>query len=80
ERACSRRRYGRGRQSAGSDDHCSWKLKYAYDFAGLGMPGLTSAVSYISGKTDLTKVDPQSRNAIFDNLEALKAAGKALIY
>lgn len=25
-------------------------------------------------------VDPQSRNAIFDNLEALKAAGKALIY
>nr|WP_277934011.1 OprD family porin [Pseudomonas sp. MONT-RG-20F-R14-05] len=39
----------------------SWKLKYAYDFAGLGMPGLTSAVSYISGKTDLTKVDPNSR-------------------
>lgn len=25
-------------------------------------------------------VDPQSRNAIFDNLEALKARGKALIY
>lgn len=25
-------------------------------------------------------VDPQSRNAIFDHLEALKAAGKALIY
>src|SRR3954469_5579603 len=25
-------------------------------------------------------VDPQSRNAIFDNLETLKAAGKALIY
>lgn len=25
-------------------------------------------------------VDPQSRNAIFDNLERLKAAGKALIY
>jgi ABC-2 type transport system ATP-binding protein len=25
-------------------------------------------------------VDPQSRNAIFDNLEALKAAGKALVY
>ncbi|MBW8892057.1 MAG: ABC transporter ATP-binding protein, partial [Burkholderiales bacterium] len=25
-------------------------------------------------------VDPQSRNAIFDNLELLKAAGKALIY
>ncbi|MCF5061342.1 outer membrane porin, OprD family [Pseudomonas syringae] len=39
----------------------SWKLKYAYDFGGLGVPGLSSAVSYISGKTDLTKVDPQSR-------------------
>jgi ABC-2 type transport system ATP-binding protein len=25
-------------------------------------------------------VDPQSRNAIFDNLEALKARGKALLY
>jgi ABC-2 type transport system ATP-binding protein len=25
-------------------------------------------------------VDPQSRNAIFDNIEALKAAGKALLY
>ena len=25
-------------------------------------------------------VDPQSRNAIFDNLEALKASGKALLY
>jgi ABC-2 type transport system ATP-binding protein len=25
-------------------------------------------------------VDPQSRNAIFDNLEALRAAGKALVY
>ncbi|WP_411381113.1 OprD family porin [Pseudomonas sp. MPB26] len=39
----------------------SWKLKYAYNFGGLGLPGLTSAVSYISGKTDLSKVDPQSR-------------------
>jgi ABC-2 type transport system ATP-binding protein len=25
-------------------------------------------------------VDPQSRNAIFDNLEALRAAGKAIVY
>jgi ABC-2 type transport system ATP-binding protein len=25
-------------------------------------------------------VDPQSRNAIFDNLEALRARGKALLY
>ncbi|KAF1009343.1 MAG: Porin D [Pseudomonas fluorescens] len=39
----------------------SWKLKYAYDFSGLGFPGLTSTVSYISGKTDLTKVNPNSR-------------------
>lgn len=39
----------------------SWKLKYAYDFADWGFPGLTSAVSYISGKTDLTKVTPNSR-------------------
>ena len=39
----------------------SWKLKYAYDFAGLDMPGLTSAVSYSRGELDLTKVDPDSR-------------------
>lgn len=39
----------------------SWKLKYAYDFAGLGFPGLTSAVSYSRGELDLSKVDPQSR-------------------
>ncbi|ROM97316.1 OprD family porin [Pseudomonas brassicacearum] len=39
----------------------SWKLKYAYDFAGVGVPGLTSAVSYSRGTLDLTKVDPNSR-------------------
>ncbi|WP_150802196.1 OprD family porin [Pseudomonas fluorescens] len=38
----------------------SWKLKYAYDFTGLGLPGLTSAVSYSRGELDLSKVDPQS--------------------
>ncbi|WP_173859984.1 MULTISPECIES: OprD family porin [Pseudomonas] len=38
----------------------SWKLKYAYDFAGVGVPGLTSAVSYSRGTLDLTKVDPNS--------------------
>jgi hypothetical protein len=38
----------------------SWKLKYAYDFVGLGLPGLTSAVSYSRGELDLTKVDPDS--------------------
>ncbi|MEN5092014.1 OprD family porin [Pseudomonas protegens] len=39
----------------------SWKLKYAYDFAGVGLPGLTSALSYSRGELDLTKVDPASR-------------------
>ncbi|WP_207286071.1 OprD family outer membrane porin [Pseudomonas sp. FW300-N2A2] len=39
----------------------SWKLKYAYDFIGLGLPGLTSAVSYSRGELDLTKADPDSR-------------------
>ncbi|WJM98279.1 OprD family porin [Pseudomonas defluvii] len=38
----------------------SWKLKYAYDFAGLDVPGLTSVVSYSRGELDLTKVDPNS--------------------
>ncbi|WP_415771294.1 OprD family porin [Pseudomonas sp. LB3P38] len=38
----------------------SWKLKYAYDFVGLGLPGLTSAMSYSRGELDLTKVDPDS--------------------
>ncbi|OMQ34560.1 porin [Pseudomonas putida] len=38
----------------------SWKLKYAYDFVGLGLPGLTSALSWSRGKLDLTKVDPDS--------------------
>ncbi len=39
----------------------SWKLKYAYDFRGLGLPGLTSAISWSRGELDLTKVDPGSR-------------------
>ncbi|UCZ83567.1 OprD family porin [Pseudomonas sp. L5B5] len=39
----------------------SWKLKYVYDFAGLGLPGLTSGLSYSRGELDLTKVDPGSR-------------------
>jgi hypothetical protein len=33
----------------------SWKLQYAYDFVGWGMPGLTSTVSYTRGTMDLTK-------------------------
>ena len=39
----------------------SWKLKYAYDFVGLGLPGLTSAVSYSRGELDLTQANPNSR-------------------
>lgn len=38
----------------------SWKLKYAYDFAGAGLPGLTSALSYSRGTLNLSKVDPDS--------------------
>jgi hypothetical protein len=30
-------------------------LQYAYDFAGWGMPGLTSSLSYTRGTMDLTK-------------------------
>ncbi|QXI29492.1 OprD family porin [Pseudomonas vanderleydeniana] len=39
----------------------SWKLKYAYDFAGLGLPGLTSAISYSRGTLDLSSADQGSR-------------------
>ncbi|MNI74865.1 Porin D precursor [compost metagenome] len=35
----------------------SWKLQYGYDFAGLGMPGLSTTVSYSRGEADLTKAD-----------------------
>uniref|UniRef100_UPI00403875DE OprD family porin n=1 Tax=Pseudomonas bambusae TaxID=3139142 RepID=UPI00403875DE len=33
----------------------SWKLQYIYDFAGWGLSGLTSSISYIRGTMDLTK-------------------------
>ena len=38
----------------------SWKLQYDYDFAGLGLAGLTTTVSYSHGELDLTKADPNS--------------------
>ena len=38
----------------------SWKLKYAYDFAGVGVPGLTASASYSKGELDLTKADANS--------------------
>ena len=34
----------------------------------------------LCGSTPTVGVDPQSRNAIFDNLEVLKGRGKALLY
>ena len=33
----------------------SWKLQYAYDFAGMDIPGLTTVLSYSRGEADLTK-------------------------
>ncbi|HKS13639.1 MAG TPA: OprD family porin [Pseudomonas sp.] len=38
----------------------SWKLEYGYDFAGFGVPGLTSSLSYSRGEMDMTKPDPAS--------------------
>ncbi|MFK3683140.1 OprD family porin [Pseudomonas sp. NPDC088890] len=35
----------------------SWKLQYDYDFAGLGIAGLSSSLSYSRGEADLTKAD-----------------------
>lgn len=38
----------------------SWKLMYGYDFSHLGVPGLTSAVSYTRGDLDLTRANADS--------------------
>ena len=38
----------------------SWTLQYEYDFAGLGIPGLTTSASYSRGELDLTKADANS--------------------
>lgn len=38
----------------------SWKLQYGYNFAELGLAGLSASVSYSRGELDLTKVDPNS--------------------
>jgi hypothetical protein len=35
----------------------SWKLQYEYNFAGVGVPGLSTTVSYSRGEADLTKAD-----------------------
>ncbi|WP_462401333.1 OprD family porin [Pseudomonas sp. Marseille-QA0332] len=38
----------------------SWKLQYDYEFSGLGLPGLSTTLSYSRGKLDLTKADRDS--------------------
>ncbi len=38
----------------------SWKLQYEYDFAGIGIAGLTGSASYSRGELDLTKADSNS--------------------
>ncbi len=38
----------------------SWKLQYAYDFDGVGLPGLSALVAYSRGELDLTKPNPSS--------------------
>ncbi|MCT8162629.1 MULTISPECIES: OprD family porin [unclassified Pseudomonas] len=40
----------------------SWKLQYDYNFAGLGIPGLTSSLSYSRGEADLSKVDQDNQH------------------
>ncbi|WPP00788.1 OprD family porin [Pseudomonas sp. HR96] len=38
----------------------SWKALYGYDFTNVGVPGLTSAISYTRGTLDLTKANADS--------------------
>ncbi len=40
----------------------SWKLQYDYNFAGLGVPGLTSSLSYSRGEADLSKADQNNQH------------------
>jgi hypothetical protein len=41
----------------------SWKLQYAYDFVGWGLPGLTSSLAYTRGTMDLTKATTAADSA-----------------
>lgn len=44
----------------------SWKLAYLYDFAGLGVPGLTTGISYTRGTADLTKATQDTASAYYN--------------
>ncbi|MBO0366602.1 OprD family porin [Pseudomonas putida] len=46
----------------------SWKLAYGYDFAGLGVDGLSTELSYSRGEADLTKA--AQNNAYYDYYNA----------
>ncbi|MDF9755123.1 OprD family porin [Pseudomonas hunanensis] len=51
----------------------SWKLQYDYDFAGLGMPGLSTSLSYSRGKADLTKASQDTQYYAFYNADGENA-------
>ncbi|MEX5361123.1 OprD family porin [Pseudomonas guariconensis] len=51
----------------------SWKLQYDYDFTGLGMPGLSTSLSYSRGEADLTKADQDTTRYAYYNPEGKNA-------
>ncbi|CRI59014.1 OprD family porin [Pseudomonas sp. CCOS 191] len=51
----------------------SWKLQYDYDFAGLGIPGLSTSLSYSRGKADLTKASQDTQYYDFYNADGKNA-------
>ncbi|MFV3379972.1 OprD family porin [Pseudomonas sp. NY15354] len=51
----------------------SWKLQYDYDFAGLGMPGLSTSLSYSRGEADLTKAEQDPTHYAYYNPEGKNA-------
>lgn len=52
-----------------SPNEKSWQLRYDYDFAGLGVPGLNFMVRYINGSNiDNSKVDPNGAYSYYSIL------------
>ncbi|MGB9091855.1 MAG: OprD family porin [Pseudomonas farsensis] len=51
----------------------SWKLQYDYDFAGVGVPGLSGTVSYSRGEADLTKATQDTTHYAYYNPEGKNA-------
>ncbi|WP_153786497.1 OprD family porin [Pseudomonas sp. EMN2] len=51
----------------------SWKLQYDYDFAGVGVPGLTSSLSYSRGEADLTKATQDTTHYDYYNADGKHA-------